>query len=120
MPEGEIADLAQLAATVVKELDPYRAPLTPEDMIRRGVSKLKGRQRDLLDRWGYPYVMEEFRFHMTLTGRLEPEEAAPVEAALAPLLAPLLPAPFVIGALTLFGEAGDGRFHILHRYALSG
>jgi hypothetical protein len=29
------------------------------------------RQRNYLDRWGYPYVMEEFRFHMTLTGRLD-------------------------------------------------
>ena len=26
-----------------------------------------------LDRWGYPYVFEDFRFHMTLTGSLPAE-----------------------------------------------
>ena len=27
-----------------------------------------------LDRWGYPYVFEDFRFHMTLTGSLPSEQ----------------------------------------------
>ena len=35
-------------------------------------------QVEHLDRWGYPYVMEEFRFHMTLTGRLAAERREPI------------------------------------------
>lgn len=119
VPQGDTTALARLAARFVRELDPFRAPLTPEDLIRRQASRLSGPQQALLDRWGYPFVMEEFRFHVTLTGKLG-EEAAAVEAALAPVLAPLLPRPFVIGDICLFGEAPDGRFHLLHRYPLSG
>ncbi len=32
---------------------------------------MSARQQDYLHRYGYPYVREEFRFHMTLTGPLE-------------------------------------------------
>jgi hypothetical protein len=64
--------------------------------------------------------MEEFRFHITLTGALPKDRAEAVRAALAPALAPLLPRPFPIADLCLFGEAPDGRFHILSRHALRG
>lgn len=114
VPEGDPRDLA---ATVVKELDPFRAPLTEADRARRRPDRLTPRQRELLDQWGYPWVMEEFRFHLTLTGDDAPPE---VEAVLEPLLAPVLPDPFVIEDLCLFGEAEDGRFHLVHRYALTG
>lgn len=119
-PRGDLAPLAALAAGLVRALDCFRAPLTPEDLIRRQASKLTGAQKDLLDRWGYPYVMEEFRFHVTLTGSLEEDDARATHAALAPILAPLLPEPFAIRDICLFGEAADGRFHLLHRYPLTG
>ena len=45
------------------------APRAP----RRGLSE---RQIELLDAYGYPYVFEEFRFHMTLTDRLADSDAA--------------------------------------------
>ena len=120
VPTGETSALEALAARAVADLDPYRAALTPEAMMRRQSARLTDAQKDLLDRWGYPYVMQEFRFHLTLTGALPEEEAMALEAALAPVVAPLLPRPFVIRDICLFGEAGDGRFHILHRYALTG
>ena len=88
------------------------------EIARRRPDWLSTRQRDLLDRWGYPHVMEEFRFHLTLTDRLD--EPEPVRAALADYFAPVLPRPFVIEDLCLFGEDQSGRFHLLHRYALSG
>jgi 2'-5' RNA ligase len=43
---------------------------------------LTPRQLNYLDRWGYPYVMEEFRFHMTLTGRLDETRRQPVRKML--------------------------------------
>ena len=70
--------------------------------------------------WGYPYVMEEFRFHLTLTGRLSPEDAIATETALAPHIAPLLEDRYPLGDLALFGEAPDGRFHMLRRHRLTG
>ena len=82
IPAEPSAELEQLAADATREFDSFRAPLTPEDRARRNPDKLTPRQCDYLDRWGYPYVMEEFRFHMTLTGRLPAERREPVVAML--------------------------------------
>ena len=112
------AALLDLGATVVEATDHLRAPLGAAEIARRRPERLSPRQRELLDRWGYPHVMEEFRFHLTLTDRLD--EPEPVRAALEAHFAPVLPRPFVIEDLCLFGEDGSGRFHLLHRYALTG
>lgn len=78
------------------------------------------RQRELLSAWGYPFVMEEFRFHLTLSDNLPESEAAELAARLDPWLAPDLPRPFAIEDLCLFGEDAAGRFHLLERHALTG
>ncbi|MCG2631571.1 DUF1045 domain-containing protein [Bradyrhizobium sp. WYCCWR 13023] len=70
--------LQQLAADCTRDFDCFRPILTAEDRARRRPEKLSERQREHLDRWGYPYVMEEFRFHMTLTGRLDAERRGPI------------------------------------------
>jgi len=73
IPSGPCPALQDLAADCVRGFDGFRAPLTEQDRARRNPSKLTPRQCEYLDRWGYPYVFEEFRFHMTLTGRLDTE-----------------------------------------------
>jgi putative phosphonate metabolism protein len=82
VPAEPSTELERLAADCVREFDSFRAPLTPEDRMRRNPSALTPRQREHLDRWGYPYVMEDFRFHMTLTGRLDPGRREPILAML--------------------------------------
>jgi putative phosphonate metabolism protein len=120
IPTGCEAALLDLAAAVVEGTNTLRAPPTEAEIARRRPETLTSRQRDLLHLWGYPYVMEEFRFHLTLTDRLPPEQAAPVAAALQDHFAPVLPRPFVIEDLCLFGEDETGRFHLMGRYALTG
>ncbi|WP_322514104.1 DUF1045 domain-containing protein [Rhodopseudomonas palustris] len=71
VPSEPSDDLAQLAADCVRSFDSFRAPLTPEDRARRKPALLSLRQVQYLDHWGYPYVIEEFRFHMTLTGSVD-------------------------------------------------
>lgn len=119
-PRGCEAALLDLGARVVEATNDLRAPLSPAEVARRRPESLSPRQRDLLDRWGYPHVMEEFRFHLTLTDRLPEDEAPRVAKVLAAHFGPVLPRPFVIQDLCLFGEDEAGRFHLLHRYALSG
>jgi len=119
-PEGDQGDLAGLAARVVEGLDAFRAPPDAAEIARRRPERLTDRQRGHLARWGYPYVMEDFRFHLTLTGDLPDADAARVAAVLDPLLRPVLPRPFRVGSLCLFGQGEDGMFRLLHRYALSG
>lgn len=120
VPEGDAAPLGALAAQVVRDLDPLRAPLTDAEIARRRPERLTDRQRDLLGQWGYPFVMEEFRFHLTLTDRLEPQMAARAADLLGAHFAPVLPRPFAVTDLCLFGEPEDGGFRLIHRYALSG
>ncbi|MCX8503686.1 MAG: DUF1045 domain-containing protein [Alphaproteobacteria bacterium] len=73
-PFGDVAILNALASTIVRHFEPFRAPLSAEDRARRLKSPLTERQTDYLDRFGYPYVHEEFRFHMTLTGPLHADD----------------------------------------------
>jgi hypothetical protein len=117
-PLGCEAALLELGAAVVEGTNPLRAPLTEAEIARRRPISLSPRQRELWTAGAIPYVMEEFRFHLTLTDRLP--DPGPTLAALSAHFAPVLPRPFVIEDLCLFGEDRAGRFHLLHRYALTG
>ena len=63
--------LEGIARVCVQELTPLAAPLTAAELKRRRQAPLTAAQDALLVRWGYPYVMEEFRFHCSLTGSLK-------------------------------------------------
>ena len=119
-PPSAPPGLADLHAEVLRGMDGFRAPPSPEETARRGHARLSPRQRAHLARWGYPHVLEDFRFHLTLSGRLPRPEADALRDILAPHLAPLIPRPFPIRDLCLFGEAPDGRFHIRSRHTLTG
>ena len=119
-PEGGTAALNAMAAEVVRGLDTFSAPPAEADLARRRQANLTPAQEANLSQWGYPYVMEAFRFHVTLTGKLPKSDLPQVTAALAPYIAPHLPQPFVLSSLTLVGQAEDGMFHEVHRAALSG
>jgi putative phosphonate metabolism protein len=114
IPHGETTALDTFAARVVRDFDFFRAPLTEADIARRNPAGLSARQRGYLDRWGYPHVMDEFQFHMTLTDRLSADQAAWVLPLAEATFAPFLQKPVLIDALTLFVEGADGLFH--HHY----
>ncbi|MGB3315139.1 MAG: DUF1045 domain-containing protein [Albidovulum sp.] len=119
VPAEPLAGIKALAARVVEVFEPCRAPLSEAEYARRRPESLTARQRALLDLYGYPYVMEEFRFHLTLTGPMDAGIPA-VEAAARDWFAPYLTAPFRIADLCLFGEDEAGLFHLLSRHALTG
>ncbi|MFQ6552264.1 DUF1045 domain-containing protein [Aestuariibius insulae] len=120
-PKTESRELAALAADVVRQFDPFRAPLTDGDIARRRKAGLSPRQdKQMLD-WGYPYIFDDFNFHLTLSGRLAPSECADLLRRVEPLIAPHLAKPYRIGALAVMGEASeDGLFHELSRVELTG
>ena len=120
VPDGPADDLAQLAAHIVQSLDDFRAPPSGAELAKRRARSLTPKQEEYLQLWGYPYVMEEFRFHMTLSGQLTQGDLEAAETALTELLQDVPMSPFEVDALTLLGEAEDGRFHQLHRFALTG
>ena len=117
VPQRGAEALNAFAAEVVRHFDRFRAPLTPEDRARRNPSALSERQRGYLDRWGYPYIFEDFGFHLTLSRRLDATDAERVRLLAEDHFAPVLADPLSIDALTLFVEKAPGSdFTVLDRY----
>ncbi len=118
VPDGAQPRLDGLAADCTRSLDRFREPLTAADRARRLRAPLSERQVMQLDEWGYPYVFEDFRFHMTLTGSLRPESREPVRLALAARYAELPPGLRVDGVTVFRQDDRQGRFRILQRFPL--
>lgn len=118
-PVGDAPELRRVAQACVQDLDPFRAPASEAELARRRKAGLTPRQDAHLLKWGYPYVMEDFRFHLTLSGRL-PAEALTHWSSVAEKHLPALPAPFKLDQIALCGERKDGRFELIHRYDLTG
>lgn len=116
---GDTSGIARIAAACVRELDLFRAAPTADELAGRRRAGLNPLQEQMLIQWGYPHVLDAFRFHITLTGRLpKPQVAEWMETAAAAL--PRVPFPYVFGDIALCGERADGRFELLDRYPLTG
>ncbi|MEP4768852.1 MAG: DUF1045 domain-containing protein [Roseibium sp.] len=66
--------LSAFAECCLRVFEPFRAPLSEADMQRRRAANLTPKQDEYVEKWGYPYVFDEFRFHMTLSNKLENED----------------------------------------------
>lgn len=111
VPEEPCPELDRLAADCVRAFDLYRASPTAEEIARRKArnGSLTRRQLDHLKHWGYPYVFEDYRFHMTLGGPIADEdERHAVMAALADEFRDCLGKPLHVGAVCLFMEPEPG------------
>ncbi len=117
---GDTAALTRLAAHTVHQFDIFRAPPNAAEIARHQRPQISAAEAKNLRLWGYPHVMEQFRWHMTLTGKRPARETAQIQTALAPIIAPMLAPPPVIDALSLVGEDADGGFHLIHRAPLRG
>ncbi|MGF6998002.1 DUF1045 domain-containing protein [Paraburkholderia sp. GAS32] len=106
------ANIGAVAASALRSLDALRARPSAADLSRRLAAPLGERQRALLIEWGYPYVFDEFRFHMTLSSSLaNTDERATLVAwwqAQTPALGPL-----VIDHAALFVEPAPGEPFVL-------
>ncbi|WP_414475159.1 DUF1045 domain-containing protein [Microvirga sp. M2] len=112
--------LLEFEEAVRTAFEPFRAPLTEQEVARRNPQSLSERQQANLARWGYPYVGQDFRFHMTLTNSIPAEdEAARVEELLHSQFGPVLDISVVIDAVALFVEPEPGEpFHVHSRHPL--
>jgi len=108
VPGGPTAALMALADDTVRKLDPWRADLGPDDLARRKPELLSSRQRELLELWGYPFVLDEFRFHCTLTDDLDGLDFEASGTRLAQEFAEVLGADIPVSALALCAEREPG------------
>jgi hypothetical protein len=110
-----------VAAQCVAGFDNLRASPDAAELARRQVTGLSVRQVQLMAAWGYPYVFEEFRFHLTLTGRLPQAQRQRVIDALKPAVAALQAAPLTLDALTVYLQPQrDAPFVVTRRYGFDG
>jgi hypothetical protein len=101
--------LVELAAACVIELDTLRAPLSTDELARRRPHSLDARGRELLMTYGYPQVLERFRFHLTLAAVDDPALAERIRAAADAAVASLgREHPAVLDRLCLFVEPAPG------------
>jgi len=109
-PIAESAALERLAAACVRAFEGYRTPLSKEQQDDYKLNKLTVHQEHMLEHWGYPYVMEEFRFHMSLTDRIDDEaERDATMALLKTLAAPVLGHPILVRDIVVFAQDSYGQ-----------
>ena len=105
----------------MRSLDAFRAPLDG-DRARAPRSRSASARASAKssNAWGYPYALDEFRPHFTLTNAVD--EAEPIAATLAQEFARRVDSPLLrVDALALFAESGPDRaFTILRRFPLGG
>lgn len=109
VPGARSGELHALADAGVSTFDRFRRPASQTELARRRQAALSPRQLELLVRWGYPYVFDEYRFHLTLTRRLAAEERAAMAELLAPLVEPVLREPVAVVAVWLFEQPATGE-----------
>jgi hypothetical protein len=120
MPKRENhAFVANLAWSCVRSLDHLRAPLTPEDIARR--PGLNEAETQNLLQWGYPYVSDQFRFHMTLTSKLEDGDLQLARQAFLEIADDALDEPVCIDSICVAGDPGaPDTFRLIERFDLTG
>jgi len=109
VPSRRNPALSALAQACVEQLDDLRAPLDEAARSRRRIDPGDARAQELFERYGYPHVLERFRFHMTLTGPIDTALAGKVVAQIARPVAQLnTEAPPVLDRLCVFAEPRAG------------
>lgn len=119
-PQGDTAGVDALAADAVRVFHDLRAPLTDLEVRRRRPEQLTERQRELLAEWGYPYVLDEFRFHMTLTDAIPDDRATEIDAALASHFAEVRGVDIPLRSIAVCVESAPGAdfaVHSVHPFA---
>jgi Protein of unknown function (DUF1045) len=121
VPEQPSAALNALAADCTTIFDAFRAPMTAQERARRLASGLNASQIQNLDRWGYPYLFADFRFHMTLTGKIDAERREGAVAVLRDLFQRNCAGPITIDRLALTKQdTPASAFQVLSTAPLQG
>jgi Protein of unknown function (DUF1045) len=119
LPAESIPGVLTTAARIVWELDRFRAPMNEDELQRRLRSPLDEVERAHLANWGYPYVLDRFQFHMTLTDRVPADQHPALREQLQGIFAPLITESFELDTLYLFEQpSARGDFQIRSQFAL--
>lgn len=112
-------EFRKLATECVREFDHFRLPATEAELAQRLRDSLSPREHEHLLRWGYPYVLDTWKFHISLTGSLPPEALPPLEHYLCQRFASVCEEALLVDSVCIFHESHPGApFHLLDRVYL--
>jgi putative phosphonate metabolism protein len=118
--KGASSDMDTLHAHCVNAFEPFRAPLSEADLARRRRAGLTPLQDEHLVEWGYPYVFESFRFHMTLTAGIDDEATRARVLAVAQDHFADVPVSHEFDSISVFRQEDRGSaFTIIGRFPFS-
>jgi len=111
--------LEWLAAQCVGAFEDFAAPPSDTEREEHASPHLSDYQRLLLESFGDPFVLSEYRFAITLTGPLDAAHLERVAQALWPVLEEICASGVTVDGLSLFGDPG-GRtpMRLVGRYRL--
>ncbi len=114
-------ELMAMAARCVRALDRFREPPSDAELARRRIDSLPPPEQAHLRRWGYPYVFECYRFHITLSDSLADSgsRARLHDAATTWLKAAELENQRVTEACVFAQASADQPFVLTNRFAFS-
>lgn len=114
-PEA-VRRMRELADASVRELDRFRAPPTPDEIARRKPARLSPLEQQMLRDWGYPYLLDTFTFHITLTGMLDADGQAAALALLSSAASTLIETPLRVDSVSVFVQPAPGAGFVAARH----
>ncbi len=112
--------LQALCDACVLNTDRHRLQPGADELNKRRRAGLSARQEAMLQRWGYPYVLEEWFFHMTLSRRLQPREMARLLPQAAAYFGPALAVTRRVETVSVCTQLDGGVFLVAERLVLQG
>ncbi len=114
-PEAPCPQVNALAERCVRFFDTYRRPQLQTELNRYRTASLNPQQEKNLQKWGYPYVMDEFKFHLTLTGPIfNPSLKEHLSQEINKRLRPLSLDTIEISEICLFVQEDEKSPFLLH------
>jgi hypothetical protein len=110
---------SDFAADCVRDFDHFRAPPSEAEIKMRTHDSLTPREHEHLLRWGYPYVFDRWKFHMTLTCSLAENALQLFRGHLSRRFAEVCVEPLAVDSICLFEQPAAGEpFRLLERFQL--
>lgn len=123
VPDASFSALQELAFDCVRALHPLAAPLSDQQLVQRRLTPLTASQDAMLLQWGYPFVGDEFQWHMTLTGSLKgltDGQLKALQEAAVQWFGPVLNQALELDAISWFVEPmAGGDLYEAQRFALA-
>ena len=111
--------LINLENDLVKHLDTFRAELNKTEIKKRIPDSLTFKQNKYLKEWGYPFVFDQFKFHMTLMNQNNNKLSNKQKLELEKLIYKTSNNVIEFNEISLLGENKNGYFEEIKRFKLN-